>query len=114
MPEARVGTFVRSVRPLIVISGCGMCAAFCESWVPLEQAAVMRRTNKAVSVRMKLLSHRSDILDFYFLELFPAGLEFNREPQRDRPIRAERGVHRDGSRRPEGNAVRGSRRDDLV
>src|ERR1044072_9157985 len=114
IPEATVGTFVISVRPMIVISGSGMCATFCETWLLLVQAATMRRTEKAITVRMRSVSHRSDILDFDLLELLPACFEFERRAQRDRSIRAGYCIDVDDRRRPERDALGLAGRDRFI
>jgi len=69
--EATVGTFVKSVRPMIrdrrlrnvrdVLRRPGSCA---------RTRANDRKADKAIAVRMTSVSHRSDILDFDFLNFF--------------------------------------------
>src|SRR3954451_7513593 len=105
-PAATVGMLVMSVRPMIVMSGGGMCARFCEIWLPLVHAAEMRRTDKAIAVRMTSISHRSDILDFDLLELLPARLELERGAHRHRTVRAADCVDIDECRCPERDAFR--------
>src|SRR3954454_17665662 len=100
MPEATVGTFVRSVRPRIVISGEGMCATFCDSWFPLVQAAAMRIAESAMSLGMTSISKCSDMLYFDFLELLSGGLELQRGAQCHRSVCSGYRVYRDIRRRP--------------